>query len=60
MTRYIRSFHESMTADHAFVQFGFNDDALWFATAAFYAFRAYNDTNLLNHAIDTWKHVSTL
>jgi hypothetical protein len=31
---------------------------MWWATAAVYAYRAYNDTNLLNHAITTWNHVS--
>ncbi|KAI0676443.1 endo-1,6-alpha-mannosidase [Trametes maxima] len=41
-----------------FDQFGFNDDALWWATAAYYAFRAYGDTNALNQAIATWQHVS--
>lgn len=39
-------------------QYQYNDDALWWATAAYYAYRAYGDTNLLQHAIDTWNHVS--
>ncbi|KAI0094828.1 glycoside hydrolase [Irpex rosettiformis] len=39
-------------------QFGYNDDAMWWATAAYYAYRAYGDTTVLNHAIDTWTHVS--
>ncbi|EPS95139.1 hypothetical protein FOMPIDRAFT_1025928 [Fomitopsis schrenkii] len=39
-------------------QYGYNDDALWWGTAAYYAYRAYGDTNMLNHAIDTWQHVS--
>ena len=38
-------------------QYGYNDDALWWATAAYYAYRAYGDTTVLNHAIDTWTHV---
>ncbi|KAI0750298.1 hypothetical protein C8Q80DRAFT_1353554 [Daedaleopsis nitida] len=38
--------------------FGYNDDAMWWATAAYYAYRAYGDTNLLNHAIDVWTRVS--
>jgi hypothetical protein len=41
-------------------QFGFNDDSQWFATAAFYAYRAYGDKNLLNHTIANWDHVSKL
>ncbi|KAF7317604.1 Glycoside hydrolase family 76 protein [Mycena kentingensis (nom. inval.)] len=40
-------------------QFGFNDDAMWWAQAALYAHRAYNDANLLAHAVDVWNHVST-
>ncbi|KAH9939620.1 glycoside hydrolase family 76 protein [Epithele typhae] len=40
-------------------QFGFNDDAMWWATAAYYGFRAYGDTNLLSHAEDVWTHVNT-
>ncbi|KAG0696120.1 endo-1,6-alpha-mannosidase [Suillus ampliporus] len=30
----------------------------WWATAAYYGYRAYGDPNLLNHAIATWQHVS--
>jgi hypothetical protein len=41
-------------------QFGFNDDAQWWATAAYYGYRAYGDQSLLNHAISTWNHVSQL
>lgn len=40
-------------------QYGYNDDALWWATSAYYAYRAYGDTTMLNHAIATWQHVST-
>lgn len=40
-----------------FDQFGYNDDALWWATASYYAFRAYGDRNLLQHAVDTWNAV---
>ncbi|KAJ7902488.1 endo-1,6-alpha-mannosidase [Mycena leptocephala] len=39
-------------------QFGFNDDAMWWAQAALYAYRAYGDTNLLSHAVDVWTHVT--
>ncbi|KAK7031733.1 glycoside hydrolase family 76 protein [Favolaschia claudopus] len=39
-------------------QFQFNDDAMWWAQACLYAYRAYQDTNLLNHAIDVWTHVT--
>ncbi|KAF8993436.1 hypothetical protein BDQ17DRAFT_1368327 [Cyathus striatus] len=40
-------------------QFGcYNDDAMWWAQAAVYAYRAYGDTNLLSHAVATWNHVS--
>ncbi|KAI0717506.1 glycoside hydrolase family 76 protein [Cerioporus squamosus] len=41
-----------------FDQFGYNDDALWWATASYYAYRAYGDRNILQHAIDTWNAVS--
>ncbi|KIJ65237.1 hypothetical protein HYDPIDRAFT_111167 [Hydnomerulius pinastri MD-312] len=37
----------------------YDDDALWWATAAYYAYRAYGDKNLLSHAIKTWEHVKT-
>lgn len=37
-----------------FYETQFNDDALWWATAAIYAFRAYGDASLLNLAINTW------
>jgi len=40
-------------------EFGFNDDAMWWATAAVYGYRAYKDTNLLSHAQAVWAHVST-
>ncbi|KAL1663147.1 glycoside hydrolase family 76 protein [Schizophyllum commune] len=40
-------------------QWGFNDDATWWATAAYYAYRAYGDQELLNNAITTWNHLST-
>ncbi|KAH7928605.1 Six-hairpin glycosidase, partial [Leucogyrophana mollusca] len=39
-------------------QYGYNDDAMWWATAAYYAYRAYGDSNLLDHAIATWTHVT--
>ncbi|KZT68825.1 endo-1,6-alpha-mannosidase [Daedalea quercina L-15889] len=39
-------------------QYGYNDDAMWWATAAYYAYRAYDNTDMLNHAIATWQHVS--
>lgn len=39
-------------------QFQYNDDAMWWATAAVYAYRAYHDTSLLSHAIAVWEHVS--
>jgi hypothetical protein len=39
-------------------EYQYNDDAMWWGTAAYYAYRAYGDTTLLNHAIDTWQHVS--
>lgn len=38
----------------------YNDDALWWATAAYYAYRAYGDKNLLSHAVQTWEHIKTL
>ncbi|KAG1745167.1 endo-1,6-alpha-mannosidase [Suillus lakei] len=31
---------------------------VWWATAAYYGYRAYGNPNLLNHAIATWQHVS--
>ncbi|KAH9836681.1 endo-1,6-alpha-mannosidase [Rhodofomes roseus] len=39
-------------------QYGYNDDAMWWATAAYYAYRAYGNTDMLTHAIKTWQHVS--
>ena len=38
----------------------YNDDALWWATAAYYAYRAYGDENLLDHVVQTWEHIKTL
>ncbi|KAH9923366.1 glycoside hydrolase [Fomitopsis serialis] len=39
-------------------QYGYNDDAMWWATAAYYAYRAYGNKDMLNHAVATWQHVS--
>ncbi|KAK0488498.1 endo-1,6-alpha-mannosidase [Armillaria novae-zelandiae] len=39
-------------------QYGYNDDAMWWAQAAIYAHRAYGNNALLQHAIDTWTHVT--
>ncbi|KAF7974112.1 hypothetical protein HWV62_13315 [Athelia sp. TMB] len=39
-------------------QYGYNDDAMWWATAAYYGWRAYKNTNLLAHAVATWNHVT--
>ncbi|KAJ7173417.1 endo-1,6-alpha-mannosidase [Mycena filopes] len=39
-------------------QFQYNDDAMWWAQAALYGYRAYADTNLLAHAVDVWTHVT--
>ncbi|KJA14158.1 hypothetical protein HYPSUDRAFT_220630 [Hypholoma sublateritium FD-334 SS-4] len=39
-------------------KFQFNDDALWWATAAMYASKAYNNTQLLDNAVSTWNSVS--
>ncbi|KAF8160009.1 endo-1,6-alpha-mannosidase [Crassisporium funariophilum] len=36
----------------------YNDDALWWAQAAMYAHKAYNDAELLNNAIATWNSVT--
>jgi len=36
----------------------FNDDAMWWAQAALYGYRAYGDTTLLAHAVDVWTHVT--
>lgn len=32
----------------------------WWATAAMYASKAYNDTQLLDNAVSTWNSVSQL
>ncbi|KAG6816297.1 hypothetical protein H0H87_007180 [Tephrocybe sp. NHM501043] len=37
----------------------YNDDALWWAQAAIYAYKAYGDSALLETAVATWNHVST-
>ncbi|KAF7309385.1 hypothetical protein MIND_00309300 [Mycena indigotica] len=36
----------------------YNDDALWWAQSAMYAYRAYQDQNMLAHAVDVWTHVT--
>jgi len=41
-----------------FDPYEYNDDALWWATAALYAHRAYDGSTMLAYAIDTWTHVS--
>jgi len=41
-----------------FDQYGYNDDAMWWATAAYYAYRAYGNKNALSMAVATWTHVS--
>ncbi|KII85643.1 hypothetical protein PLICRDRAFT_178686 [Plicaturopsis crispa FD-325 SS-3] len=40
------------------VSAAYNDDAMWWATAAVYANRAYSDGTLLAHAEATWDHVT--
>jgi hypothetical protein len=42
------------------LQVGYNDDSQWWATAAYYAYRAYGDKTLLNHAAANWDYVSQL
>ncbi|KAK7046403.1 glycoside hydrolase family 76 protein [Favolaschia claudopus] len=39
-------------------QNGYNDDAMWWAQAALYAYRAYGNSDLLSHAMDVWDHVT--
>ncbi|KAJ7595418.1 endo-1,6-alpha-mannosidase [Mycena floridula] len=39
-------------------EWGYNDDAMWWATSAFYAYRAYKDETMLSHAKATWDRVS--
>ncbi|KZP29485.1 hypothetical protein FIBSPDRAFT_988790 [Athelia psychrophila] len=39
-------------------KWGFNDDALWWGSAAYYAYRAYDDSGMLANAVATWNHVS--
>nr|GAT42694.1 glycoside hydrolase family 76 protein [Mycena chlorophos] len=39
-------------------QYGYNDDAMWWATAAIYAYRAYGNSQMLSHAEQTWNHVT--
>ncbi|KZP02722.1 hypothetical protein FIBSPDRAFT_941877, partial [Athelia psychrophila] len=39
-------------------KWGFNDDALWWGSAAYYAYRAYGDSGMLANAVVTWNHVS--
>ncbi|KAJ3992205.1 endo-1,6-alpha-mannosidase [Lentinula boryana] len=34
------------------------DPYLWWATAAYYAYRAYGDSSMLSMAVTTWNHVS--
>ncbi|KAF7974138.1 hypothetical protein HWV62_13367 [Athelia sp. TMB] len=46
----------SLYADYD--QYGYNDDAMWWATAAYYGYRAYGDTGLLANAVATWNHVT--
>ncbi|KAE9399367.1 endo-1,6-alpha-mannosidase [Gymnopus androsaceus JB14] len=41
-----------------FDQYGYNDDAMWWATAAYYAYRAYGNKDALSMAVATWTHVS--
>ncbi|KAJ3977497.1 endo-1,6-alpha-mannosidase [Lentinula raphanica] len=36
----------------------YNDDAMWWATAAYYAYRAYGNSSMLSMAVTTWNHVS--
>ncbi|EIW78461.1 endo-1,6-alpha-mannosidase [Coniophora puteana RWD-64-598 SS2] len=42
----------------AFSSYSNYDQYGWWATAAYYGYRAYGDQNLLNHAVATWSHVS--
>ncbi|KAJ4494576.1 endo-1,6-alpha-mannosidase [Lentinula edodes] len=37
---------------------GYNDDAMWWATASYYAYRAYGDSTMLSMAVAIWTRVS--
>ncbi|RDX51561.1 endo-1,6-alpha-mannosidase [Lentinus brumalis] len=41
-----------------FSEYAHFDQFGWWGTASYYAYRAYGDRNLLQHAIDTWSAVS--
>ena len=40
-----------------FDPYGYNDDAMWWGTAAMYAHRAYGDAEFLQYAKDVWERV---
>ncbi|KZP18307.1 glycoside hydrolase family 76 protein [Athelia psychrophila] len=40
-------------------EWGYNDDAQWWGSAAYYAYRAYDDSGMLANAVATWNHVSS-
>ncbi|EJD35437.1 Six-hairpin glycosidase [Auricularia subglabra TFB-10046 SS5] len=42
-----------------FDPYGYNDDAQWWGTTAFYAYRAYGDQEFLGWAIDVWNWVAS-
>jgi hypothetical protein len=42
----------------SFDPFAFNDDAQWWGTTCFYAYRAYGDRQFLDWAIDVWNWVA--
>ncbi|EJD35990.1 Six-hairpin glycosidase [Auricularia subglabra TFB-10046 SS5] len=42
-----------------FDPYGYNDDAQWWGTTAYYAYRAYGDKEFLQYAKDVWNWVHT-
>ncbi|KZV78283.1 hypothetical protein EXIGLDRAFT_51966 [Exidia glandulosa HHB12029] len=42
-----------------FDPYGYNDDALWWGTAAYYAYRAYGGSDLLAYATTVWNYVAS-
>ncbi|KAJ3771299.1 endo-1,6-alpha-mannosidase [Lentinula raphanica] len=61
-TQVVNGLNTAFSLYSNFDQFGvrafYNDDAMWWATAAYYGYRAYGNQNLLSMAIATWNHVS--
>ncbi|KAH7097443.1 glycosyl hydrolase family 76-domain-containing protein [Auriculariales sp. MPI-PUGE-AT-0066] len=55
----IAMLQQAKATNSNFDLYGYNDDAMWFGTAAYYAYRAYGGSDLLAYAQTVWNWVAS-